>query len=84
MIQDLMDNAASGTGMTSFEVDPTRLEPGEDIEVNRRNLMTITQDVFDAIISSADRFPSQLRSMCHCLYQVRHARNSTMSAPPAQ
>jgi neurofibromin 1 len=30
----------------------------------------MTQTVFDSITSSADRFPSQLRSMCHCLYQV--------------
>ncbi len=70
LIQELIDNANSGLGLTSFEVDPTKLEPDEDIEVNRRNLVTITQNIFDAIISSADRFPSQLRSMCHCLYQV--------------
>ena len=37
---------------------------------NQANLMAVTQNVFDAIISSADQFPSQLRSMCHCLYQV--------------
>ena len=53
-----------------FEVDPARLDLDEDIEVNQRNLMEMTQTVFDSIISSADRFPSQLRSMCHCLYQV--------------
>ena len=38
--------------------------------MNQRNLMRITQTVFDSITSSSDRFPSQLRSMCHCLYQV--------------
>ncbi|XP_002734096.2 neurofibromin-like, partial [Saccoglossus kowalevskii] len=54
----------------SYEVDPTRLEPGEVIEENRSNLMTLTKRFFTAIISSADEFPPQLRSVCHCLYQV--------------
>lgn len=70
LIQDLIDNAENDSKSATFEVDPTRIEQGEDLELNRHNLMTITQNVFDAIISSADRFPSQLRSMCHCLYQV--------------
>lgn len=55
---------------TSFEVDTARLEPHEDIEQNRKNLLALTEKVFDAIIGSADKFPPQLRSMCHCLYQV--------------
>ena len=38
------------------------------------NLIALTQRVFDAIINSADRFPPQLRSMCHCLYQVLSKR----------
>ncbi|XP_046387119.1 neurofibromin isoform X3 [Ischnura elegans] len=58
----------------SFEVDPARLDSSEDIEENRRNLMALTQKVFDAIISSAEKFPPQLRSMCHCLYQVLSKR----------
>jgi neurofibromin 1 len=70
LIQDLIDNATDNPNIATFEADPTRLEEGEDIEQNRRNLINITQNVFDAIISSADRFPAQLRSMCHCLYQV--------------
>ncbi|XP_071946540.1 neurofibromin-like [Antedon mediterranea] len=54
----------------SFEVDPTRLEPGENLQSNQRNLLYVAKKFFDTIISSADRFPSQLRSMAHCLYQV--------------
>ncbi|CAB3359077.1 Hypothetical predicted protein [Cloeon dipterum] len=65
LIQPLLDEPG-----TSFEIDPARLDPTEDIEKNRYNLRTLTQRVFDAIVSSADKFPSQLRSMCHCLYQV--------------
>lgn len=59
-----------GEESTSFEVDPARLEPGEDLEQNRRNLIALTEQVFQAIVNSADKFPQQLRSMCHCLYQV--------------
>ncbi|XP_053692655.1 neurofibromin isoform X1 [Sabethes cyaneus] len=69
LIRPLLDDP-----VTSFEVDPARLEASEDIEVNRKNLIALTQKVFDAIVNSADRFPPQLRSMCHCLYQVLSKR----------
>jgi neurofibromin 1 len=67
LIQEMIDNAES---CASYEVDPARMEPQEVLEENQRNLAEITQKVFNAIVSSADRFPSQLRSMCYCLYQV--------------
>ncbi|MBZ3884535.1 Neurofibromin, partial [Sciurus carolinensis] len=54
----------------SFEVDPTRLEPSESLEENQRNLLQMTEKFFHAIISSSSEFPPQLRSVCHCLYQV--------------
>ncbi|XP_033102144.1 neurofibromin-like [Anneissia japonica] len=54
----------------SFEVDPTRLEEGENLRSNQRNLLHVAKKFFDTIISAADSFPSQLRSMAHCLYQV--------------
>lgn len=55
-------------------MDTARLEPQEDIEQNRGNLIALTQKVFDAIVNSSERFPPQLRSMCHCLYQVLSKR----------
>lgn len=58
----------------SFEVDPARLDTKDDINENRNNLVTLTERVFCAIVSSADKFPTQLRSMCHCLYQVLSKR----------
>ncbi|XP_073994395.1 neurofibromin 1 isoform X2 [Rhodnius prolixus] len=58
----------------SLEVDPARLDASEDIEKNRQNLIQLTQKVFESIVSSVDRFPPQLRSMCHCLYQVLSKR----------
>ncbi|MGH0173413.1 UNVERIFIED_CONTAM: hypothetical protein FKN15_065398 [Acipenser sinensis] len=54
----------------SFEVDPTRLEPTESLEENQRNLLQMTEQFFHAILSSSCDFPPQLRSVCHCLYQV--------------
>ncbi|CAH1153410.1 unnamed protein product [Phaedon cochleariae] len=69
LISPLLDDPSH-----SFEVDPARLEPNEDIEENRQNLIALTQKVFDAIVNSADKFPPQLRSMCHCLYQVLSKR----------
>lgn len=47
-----------------------RLEQGENLEENQRNLLQITERFFQAIISSSGEFPPQLRSVCHCLYQV--------------
>uniref|UniRef100_A0A4W3IT75 Neurofibromin n=1 Tax=Callorhinchus milii TaxID=7868 RepID=A0A4W3IT75_CALMI len=54
----------------SFEVDPTRLEATESLEENQRNLLQMTERFFHAIINSSSEFPPQLRSVCHCLYQV--------------
>lgn len=41
--------------MISYEVDPAKLEPGSDIERNRNNLIKLTNEVFDKIVSSVDR-----------------------------
>ncbi|RZF46610.1 hypothetical protein LSTR_LSTR002942 [Laodelphax striatellus] len=70
LIQPLIDDETT----VSFEVDPARLDPTEDIEENRKSLIALTEKVFGAIVSSADKFPPQLRSMCHCLYQVLSKR----------
>lgn len=48
-----------------------RLETGENLEENQRNLLRMTDRFFQAIISSSGEFPPQLRSVCHCLFQVR-------------
>ncbi|XP_015174332.1 PREDICTED: neurofibromin isoform X7 [Polistes dominula] len=69
LIRPLLDDCN-----TRFEVDNARIDANEDIEQNGRNLIALTEKVFDAIVSSADSFPPQLRSMCHCLYQVLSKR----------
>ncbi|XP_013143458.1 PREDICTED: neurofibromin isoform X1 [Papilio polytes] len=73
LISTLLDQADEQPEL-SFEVDTARLDPSQDIEVNRSNLIELTKEVFDRIVNSADKFPPQLRSMCHCLYQVLSKR----------
>lgn len=50
LITPLLDDPTTG-----FEVDSARIDANEDIEKNGRNLIALTQKVFDAIVSSADR-----------------------------
>ncbi|KAI8433311.1 hypothetical protein MSG28_015359 [Choristoneura fumiferana] len=73
LVTALLDQAADQPEL-SFEADPARLEPSQDIEINRSNLIDLTKEVFNRIVNSADKFPPQLRSMCHCLYQVLSKR----------
>lgn len=54
-----------------FHVSGCRLEQSEILEENQRNLLQITNRFFLAIINSSTEFPPQLRSVCHCLFQVR-------------
>ena len=44
----------------SFEVDPARLDPKEDVDENRRNLIALTQKVFNAIVSSAEKWDFEI------------------------
>ncbi|KAM9442690.1 neurofibromin-like isoform 7-T10 [Salvelinus alpinus] len=75
-LQKLLDPLLKGVVTTpewhniSFEVDTTRLEQSENLDENQRNLLQITDRFFLAIINSSSEFPPQLRSVCHCLYQV--------------
>ncbi|KAM9321250.1 neurofibromin [Gastrophryne carolinensis] len=54
----------------SFEVDSSRLDGIESLEENQRCLLQMTEKFFHAIINSTHEFPTQLRSVCHCLYQA--------------
>jgi len=42
----------------SCEVDPTRLQKGEDIKKNQKKLISHVKKVFDHIVSSIDSCPS--------------------------
>ncbi|XP_051540739.1 neurofibromin isoform X1 [Myxocyprinus asiaticus] len=72
LLEPLLRGVITGTEwqMLSFEVDSTRLESGENLEENQRNLLRMTYRFFQAIINSSCEFPPQLRSVCHCLFQA--------------
>ncbi|AWO98414.1 putative neurofibromin [Scophthalmus maximus] len=70
LLEPLLRGVITTPDHISFEVDPTRLEQGENLEENQRNLLQITERFFQAIIGSSSEFPPQLRSVCHCLYQA--------------
>ncbi|KAK0135823.1 Neurofibromin [Merluccius polli] len=70
LLEPLLKGVITTPEHISFEVDPTRLDPGENLEDNQRNLLQITERFFQAIIGSSSEFPPQLRSVCHCLYQA--------------
>ncbi|XP_049581582.1 neurofibromin isoform X11 [Syngnathus scovelli] len=70
LLEPLLKGVISTPEHISFEVDSTRLEQGENLEDNQRNLLQITECFFHAIIGSSSEFPPQLRSVCHCLYQA--------------
>lgn len=55
-----------------------RLEQTENLEENQKNLLQITDRFFLAIINSSTEFPPQLRSVCHCLYQVCSLPNASL------
>lgn len=57
LVQPLLSEASCGAAPPpGYEVDPARVEEAEDVEENRRNLLQLTQRVFNAVISSADRW----------------------------
>lgn len=66
-------------GFCSFEVDPARLEKGEDIEKNRKNLINLTQKVFDKIVNSLKEFPAPLKLLFRCLHKVLLKRYSNQN-----
>ncbi|XP_057176571.1 neurofibromin isoform X2 [Triplophysa rosa] len=72
LLEPLLRRVLTGSEwqMLSFEVDSTRLEAGESLEENQRNLLRMTDRFFQAIMNSSGEFPPQLRSVCHCLFQV--------------
>lgn len=54
----------------SYEIDSTKLEEDGDIETNQKNLLKLTKEILDSILSSASDFPPQLNLMCICLRKV--------------
>ena len=58
----------------SFEIDPSRLEPGESAHKNQARLEEMAQAFIDAICSSAHRVPAVLRELCRYIRNLMDAR----------
>lgn len=54
----------------SYEVDASRVEPTENVDENRQNLLQLTQVILESIVNSTKLFPLHMRNVCQCLYQV--------------
>ncbi|KAF8561216.1 hypothetical protein P879_06676, partial [Paragonimus westermani] len=54
----------------SYEVDPRRLQPGENLEENQQNLIYATELLYGRLIASPESFPSRLQCMCSCLHKL--------------
>ena len=60
----------TATTNISYEIDSSKLEGDGDIELNQKNLVKLTKQILDSILSSAKDFPTQLNLMCICLRNV--------------
>ncbi|EGC40589.1 hypothetical protein DICPUDRAFT_4386, partial [Dictyostelium purpureum] len=54
----------------SLEVDPVKLSPGEDIELNIKNLKIVSQKFFDRIIQSIDSCPKSIIEICYYFKKI--------------
>lgn len=70
-LKQLLEPHIRPLSVISYEIDSTKLvEEDGDIDVNQKNLLKLTKQILDSILSSASDFPHQLNSMCSCLRQV--------------
>lgn len=69
VLEPLIEQTLGGLKDKSFELDTTKLRPGEDLEANRRFVSHLAQTFTDGIIASAPRLPSLvLRTVSSCLH----------------
>ncbi|TPX48503.1 hypothetical protein SeLEV6574_g01999 [Synchytrium endobioticum] len=54
----------------SFEVDPNRLAPNDDLNRNLKNLISVSQAFLNAILSSGYKFPRALKEVCMHIAKV--------------
>jgi neurofibromin 1 len=73
-LQPLITNLAEKPPECSFELDPTKAGPGEDLERNTEHLRIITQALLDLIYSSTPNVPILFRALCHHIWEVVEER----------
>ncbi|GAM17511.1 hypothetical protein SAMD00019534_006860 [Acytostelium subglobosum LB1] len=54
----------------SFEVDPQRLQPDEDVTSNIQNLKIFAQKFFDRIVQSIDQCPKSIVEICYYFKKI--------------
>lgn len=70
------DETTSKTAITrtkstiSYEIDSARLDEDDDIDMNQKNLLRLTNEILNSVLRSAPDFPPQLNLMCICLRDV--------------
>ncbi|SAM09354.1 hypothetical protein [Absidia glauca] len=51
----------------TYELDSTKVGPGEDVLKNKQNVVSSTEMLLNAICASADKAPRSFREVCHCI-----------------
>ncbi|KAG0047826.1 Ras GTPase activating protein ira2 [Gryganskiella cystojenkinii] len=69
-LQPLLNALMTLPSQGSYELDPTRLGPDEDVNVNFENLKNMAQVFLDQITDSASKVPSSFREVCWYLSQA--------------
>ncbi|KAG0011185.1 Ras GTPase activating protein ira2, partial [Entomortierella chlamydospora] len=69
-LQPLLSALMVPPSQGSYELDPTRLLPDEDVNVNFENLKNVAQLFLDTITDSASKVPSSFREVCWYLSQA--------------
>ncbi|KAF2073153.1 hypothetical protein CYY_005542 [Polysphondylium violaceum] len=54
----------------SLEVDPVKLPPGEDAELNLKNLRIVSQKFFDRIVQSIEACPKSVIEICYYFKKI--------------
>ncbi|KAI9323567.1 hypothetical protein BX666DRAFT_2016762 [Dichotomocladium elegans] len=54
----------------TFELDPSKVGPGEDVAKNKQNVVSATEVILNAICGSANDAPRIFREVCQCIFQA--------------
>jgi len=65
ILVDLINKITELPTDCSFELDPSKLPPGENLDANIRNLTVITKEFIDVITDSVPTIPPVVQEVCH-------------------
>ncbi|ORY28775.1 hypothetical protein BCR39DRAFT_533800 [Naematelia encephala] len=73
-LQPLLNSLLEKPAECSFELDPTKAGPDEDIERNADRLRLMCQALLDLICSSSSPVPVMIRALCNIIWEVVETR----------